>query len=207
MFYLATLLQAGWLAEPLLVAQMVAALTVAIICAGLRMAGFRLTDCANAAEQQQGNAEKERVQFGIRDVLLWTTALAPLLVVLRGLDWFVYRRLGIVDIYPAALIGVGATLTTLATIWLTLGAGALLWRIVFFAGVIAVSGIVLQAYGANWQTLYGQWPAQRMIAVVVQNKNAWLAWFALLSAILGAMLLFFRAAGLRLVKGPAAASH
>jgi hypothetical protein len=198
-FYLATLLQARWLAEPLMVAQMIAALVVVVVCTGLRTARFRLTSVA-ASQKLRNSANDEKIQFGIRDVLLWTAALAPLLVVMRGVDWLAYRKLGQADVYPAALISAAAALATLATIWLTLGAGALLWRIVFFTGVIAASGFVIQAHGTYWETLYGQWPAQRMIAVAVLNKDTWLEWFALLSGLLGAMLLFFRAAGLRLVK-------
>jgi len=195
----ATSLYSGWSFESMPVTQALAAVVVAILCISLRLAGFRLQRIADAPDPSESK-QREVFQFGIKHMLIWTTALPPLLLVMKGIDWFVYRRLGYVDLFPAALISVCTALITLATIWLVLGQGNVILRIAFATSAILVAGLTMYAQSSSYLLVYGPWPNQPMIRMTVTLGNLWSVWFALVSGLLAAMLLFLRAAGYRLVR-------
>jgi hypothetical protein len=197
-FY-ATSLHSGWSYDSMPITQALAAVVVAILCISLRLAGFRLQQLVGAPELRESK-QREIFQFGVKHMLIWTTALPPLLLVMKGIDWFVYRRLGYVDLFPAALISVCTALVTLATIWLVLGQGNIVLRIAFAAFAILVAGLTMYAQSSSYLLGYGPWPNEPMIRMTVTLGGLWGVWFALVSGLLAAMLLFLRAAGYRLVR-------
>jgi hypothetical protein len=195
----ASVLSMGWRQDSLTAVQTIAALILATLCVSLRIAGFRLQQINTSVEDGATN-QREIFQFGMKDMLIWTTALAPLLVVMKGIDWIIYRQLGIVDLYPAALISTCTAFITLATIWLTLGKGKLFLRLAFFTIAIVTAALTMYTRNAQWLAIYGQWPDEPVIGMSIRMGNLWGVWFGLVSGLLAALLVFFRAAGLRLVK-------
>jgi hypothetical protein len=195
----ATSLYSGWSFESMPVTQALAAVVVAILCISLRLAGFRLQHIARASELPESKL-REVFQFGVKHMLIWTTALPPLLLVMKGIDWVVYRRLGYVDVFPAALISACTALVTLATIWLILGQGNVTLRVAFTTFAIFFAGLTMYAQSSKYLLVYGPWPNPPMIRMTVTIAGLWYVWFALVSGLLAAMLLFLRAAGYRLVR-------
>jgi hypothetical protein len=195
----ATSLDSGWALEPLTVVQTLAAGVSAILCVSLRLTGFRLQQIA-VATSLHGAQQRDVFQFGVKHMLIWTTALPPLLLVMKGIDWVVYRRLGVLDIFPAGLLSGCTALVTLATIWLILGKGNVILRIAFAAFAILVAGLTMYAQSSSYLLAYGPWPNQPMIRMVIALGSLWGVWFALVSGLLAGMLLFLQAAGYKLTR-------
>jgi hypothetical protein len=195
----ATSLHAGWSYDSMPITQALAAFVVAILCVSLRLAGFRLQQIDRLPDPGESK-QRDVFQFGVKHMLIWTTALPPLLLVMKGIDWFVYRQLGYVDIFPAALLSACTALVTLATIWLVLGQGLAVLRIAFAALAIFAVGWTMYVQSISYALVYGPWPRQPMIRMIITLESLWGVWFALVSGLLAAMLLFLRAAGYRLVR-------
>ena len=107
-----------------------AGLIVAAVCFTLRLGRFQMLNLSEGSGSERDRGQVFR--FGVKDMLVWTAALAPLMVVLRGLEMISLRRAGMVDVYPAGLICGCIALITLAALWLTLGSGMLALRAVAF---------------------------------------------------------------------------
>jgi hypothetical protein len=185
--------------SPITVAQTWAVVVLTLLCVSLRLAGFRLQQIVDAPGLK-GSKQREVFQFGMKHMLIWTTALPPLLLVMKGIDWVVYRRLGYVDVFPAALISAYTALVTLATIWLVLGQGNVILRVAFAAFSIFFVGFTLYVQSSKYLLVYGWWPNPPMIRMTMMIADLWTVWFALVSGLLAAMLLFLRAAGYRLAR-------
>ncbi len=203
------LMDDNWRGESIPFLQTVSALLVAAVCLVLRWSGFRVTPPAGAAPADAAANSARSFQFGVKHMLVWTTALAPLLLVVRGVDVYIVRQLGLADLYPGALVSVSTALVTLATIWLSLGQGAVVLRIVGYVVVVAIASLGLQWQSDQWLAAYrGNWNFRGVMALAIEmgGSHLWGKWFALISALLAGMLLFLRASGYRLTKGGASQS-
>jgi hypothetical protein len=200
------ILDTNWGIRELPLMQWVAAGIVAIVCVGLHFSGFRIRQIALTPSSSDA-AKPETFQFGVKDMLMWMTALAPLLLVVRGLDVSGLRELGVGDISTAATLSLCIAIVMLASIWLALGGGPIAFRLVATAGVVGVTGFVLWQMASSWRALRMNWnwrQDSRLELLVAEMGALWWAWLGLLGALFAAMLLFLRAAGYRLAKPYAA---
>jgi hypothetical protein len=187
-----SLLWLNWGLDAIPALLILSAAIFAVWCGVLRTIGFRI--------QRQDRVERQSPQFGVKHMLLWTTAMAPLLVVLRDFDWRAFKLLGKPDLVPAALFCGMTSLAALGALWLTLGARHF-WLSASVLGIVVVgASAVLQHESLNLVATYGKYPDPIAAALVVRFSPLWTAWFTLVAALMAAMLLFLRACGSRLVR-------
>lgn len=181
------------------VVQSAAAGALVLVAFILRAAGFRLRNVESLREHY---GREPAIQFGVKHMLIWTAAMAPLLLVTKGMDVTVFRRFEALDFYPAVLIGGCIVLVNLATIWLALGMNHAVARWLAVAATAVGSGLLLQYESANWFAAYGPWPNMQLLGLAIRMgiDGEWLTWFVLTAALLAAMLTFLRACGYRLAK-------
>jgi len=173
------------------------AVLVSLLCAGLRCLGFLLRrkagEIAAAADDQDGAV----YQFGTRHMLIWATAIAPLLLVARGLS-FVFVDLFVAQsVLPAVVLVVSLATVCLIAIWAVLGSGRL-------AVCVAVLLLIPPALGAVMRSMTktsGSWSIRwrsPILSAICDIGDGWILWMALMAALLAALLLFLRADGYRL---------
>jgi hypothetical protein len=140
------------------------------------------------------------IQFGIRDVLLWTTALAPLLAVARLGAWL---QLADGSLHAIVLV---------AALWAALGQGPawLRWLVVglfaLLAGTIAADFYIYVARYWWWPPPPPSWFSVRHFEFLwwrftEPQGNPWLPFF-LAAGMLTATLLIYRVVGYRLCRLP-----
>ena len=196
--FLSSKVETSWEGELLPLIQALAGLIVAMVCLTLRLGRFQML---NLNEGNGGGRDRGQVfRFGVKHMLVWTAALAPLMVVLRGLEMISLRRVGMVDVYPAGLICGCIALITLAAIWLTLGSGMFALRVVGFIGAIGGATLLMRTQSKDWLAQYGPWPSMRLIRFSIEMLDLWWAWFAMLGGLLAALFVFLWAAGYRLAR-------
>jgi hypothetical protein len=185
-----------WPLEGMSIAQSIAVVVLSGACLLIRRLGCRLRRMTSETLDDE-TIEDGAFRFSIIHMLVWMTVLPPLLMVLVGLNWRIYQQLTWVDAWPATLIGSLIAIVCLATIWLALGARWLIVRI-----TAAVAALLAASYAMDLQTppFQGPWPYEIMLHLTMGIDEQWQTWFALLSALLAAMLLFLRADGYRLVR-------
>lgn len=132
-------------------------------------------------------------------MFIWSTAVAPLLLVARGIDYVVFGILATPNLFPATVIGVMLATMDLIAVWAVLGEGR------WFARLGAILIIVpLLAIGAKELCDTLQPPAynSRAIYRLVSDLQIddWYTWMGMATALLAALLLFFRGGGFRLVQ-------
>jgi hypothetical protein len=201
----------GWRQQmwtELLVLQVV---TLSVMCGALRLFGFRLLILEGEAPALvPGDQARRPLQFGIKHVLLWTTALAILLGIAKAMDMLTWRaaqelvRTGMVWKLSVAAISAMAIIVAL---WAALGRGH--WAVRF-----AVSLIVVWFLGSllsNW-SLGNAAIARRMAGRMRWSQVQWelltwydigwwwLGWIFLSSGLLAATLIILRVRGYRLVR-------
>jgi hypothetical protein len=197
----ASLFDENWSFEGMPILQSLAVVILAGLCLAMRRLGVRLRR-AEAHHSAIPASSNLAFQFGVKHMLVWMTALAPLLMVLVGLNWEILRQLTWRDAMPAALGSVTSAVVGLATTWLVLGERYLVLRL-----ALAAPAIFAASWAMNRQAppQFGAWPNELMLRLVhrFHYDELWHAWFLLLSGLLAAMLLFLRADGYRLkrVKG------
>ena len=72
----------------------VTTLVILLVCGAIRLSGFALQQPTRETLGWSDHHSLKTIQFGLKHMLLWATALVPLLLVMRGLDFFVLKRLG-----------------------------------------------------------------------------------------------------------------
>jgi hypothetical protein len=169
---------------------------VTLLCGSVRMAGFRLN---NVNAENGSQTQPDRVlQFGMRHMLVWSAALVPLLLVARGIDFLVLKRIGTAGTFPVVLLAFSLALLSLSAIWAVLGSGRPVLR--------ALTLFLLPsafAYGMHRTTLYVEkirafgWYAQ-LDVLLREIRDTWTTWMYMNALLLAALLLFLRAKGYRL---------
>jgi hypothetical protein len=193
----------NWRVEAIPVAQAISGAILMALCFVLRLAGFWVQPIELQTTPSKKN---ELLQFGIKHMLIWSAALAPLLLLMRGIDMTVYRQLGTTDIFPTSLVGLCTALVLMTTIWFSLGAGALVVRVTLLACAVTGAGTAMFCHSIIWSTTRG-WRQPPIIGLSVEMGKLWFAWFALSGALLAGMLLFLGACGYRLAKTTRGASE
>jgi hypothetical protein len=196
--FLSSKVETGWDGELLPLVQAMAGMIVAGVCLTLRLGRFQMLNLSEGSGSERNRGQVFR--FGVKHMLVWTAALAPLMVVLRGLESISLRQAQMVDVYPAGLICACIALITLAAIWLTLGSGMLALRVAVFVSAIGGATLLMRWQCQGWLAQYGPWPTMRMIRFSTEMLDLWGAWFAMLGGLLAALLTFLWAAGYRLAR-------
>jgi hypothetical protein len=201
----ASLLGGFRMGDAILLMQTMAAAILAIVCLALRLFGYKLEQVESTTEAP-GRAKRDVFQFGLKHMLVWTTALPPLLLVVKGIDILIIRNVGVADLFPAALVSSCIAFVSMGTIWFAVGRGNIVLRLAFFAFAILISGFTMYAQSSNLVTLYGQWPRPLIVHATVLIGDRWVHWFALVGGLLASLLAFLTAAGYRLQRVGRAAS-
>jgi hypothetical protein len=203
----ARLLDENSRASDLTVVQWIAAGVVVLVCLALRLRRFaiRRVEPETSASTGAANAKPANFQFGVKHMLIWTAALAPLLIVVQTVDVRPLRELAFGDVYPVAVVVLCIALATLSAIWLGLGAGMLVIRLFVTGVILAVVSNLLMSLGARWRPPmnnwnWNTWRADQFYRMVAEMGDLWRPWLTTLAGLLAAMLLFLRACDYRLAK-------
>jgi hypothetical protein len=170
----------------------------------LRLRGYSLVQLSpeDRTTRQQGSS-KTPIQFGIRDVLLWTTSLAVLLAIAKGGDLLTLRFLK--QFYDPGLLllfttGICTALILIVALWSALGQGSVTARFsvltVLSLGIGAGIGwycatMARKATITSWSYAYWNW---------YWNGYWWVGWMFLTGVLLAASLIIYRTLGYRLVR-------
>ena len=192
------------------------AIVTLLLCGALRWRRFQLRYVESPsgkrfAENETPNDDvRERVQFSIFHLLIWTSALAPIFAVARLVDW---TDIAIFEnIAEYAMYAVPFSLTSLVAIWAGLGGSVTSskerGRFRVFAGVLVRSMVTLLftvlagsliAYATKQQWVNGY-----LLRMYFWNKYEeymfWIPWCVLAGFFYMAILLVFRSTGQRLVR-------
>jgi len=172
--------------------------TLCLICFVLRSQQFRLallpSTIPAAIYAVDGTGQSSRgkgVQFGIRDVLIWTTSLALILAAARSRDWYMLSQ------------GLLSAMVIVAALWAALGEGPawLRWPllVVFTFSAGLAQSVVDWSYLRMWPAKPGFWSLEHW-------DYLWLnQWWLLVAAcfagsLLAAALLIYRVLGYRLCR-------
>jgi hypothetical protein len=193
----------------------VTASVVALVCVVLRLRGFRLRESNHPSLGQSGGNSYGMHQFGLKHLLLWAAALAPILLVARGLDFLLVKRLGGPDLFPFVLVALGIACVNLIAIWAVLGHGPVFARLVALLVIPYLLALGLSQYleyvvsthrtwrtnsnGRMYETFSRAW-SNSLVHRIFEANDAWTSWLWINAALSAALLLFVRANGYRLLR-------
>jgi hypothetical protein len=184
--------------------------TLSALCALVRLTGFRLAIVDPQTGDSRPGGADFRLQFGIKHVLTWTTALAILLAIGRGMDllrWEVAQE-AMNQCKPWKIVmAAGSGMTIIVALWVALGTGRWWWR--YPAGVLMV--LLLGSLLSIWNN------TRQLASIALANAGGWrqvdwelmewyeigwwwLAWMFLSGGLLAATLIILRVLGYRLVR-------
>jgi hypothetical protein len=187
-------------------------LTLAALCGLLRLRGFRLGRLPAGQTAGAGEGAQRRVlQFNIKHVLTWTTALAAMLGVARGLDlltWEAAQQLVRGGIVWKLTVAATSAIAIIVAIWVALGSGHWLSRYAVGLAFALLTGTGLALWskyrfaainapmGGGWRWNAVEWQLREMY----EFGWWWLGWLFLCSGLLAATLIILRVLDYRLVK-------
>jgi hypothetical protein len=188
--------------------------TLATLCLLLRWAGYKLSQVAaapTAGTSTPDGTQLRQMQFGIRNVLVWTTSLAVVLGVLRGLDLLSLKSLQSFmefDFLSLATAGLLIGLVFVVAVWASLGAGPVWLRVPLLLLVLPPIGVVLAFLEWNAQRVrYGSAAGVELLWTTnwalpqLWDEHSWLVlWLSLAGSLLFASLIILRVIGYRLVR-------
>jgi hypothetical protein len=188
-------------------------LTLSVLCGGLRLAGFRLLVVEAQQDLPTGEGGRLRpLQFGIKHVLIWTTALAIVLGVAKGLDllrWQAAMELVRSGLLWKVTVATAAAIAIIAALWVALGQGHWLVRYLLGPMFVFAVGCGLAAWSSyNFATMNRLLTAGALISYQSDWELLrwyefgwwWLGWIFLSSGLLAATLIILRVLGYRLVR-------
>jgi hypothetical protein len=187
--------------------------TLAVLCGLVRLSGFRLAIIEPAAGDSDSGLAGSRtqpLQFGIKHVLIWTTALAILLAIGRGMDllrWEVAQQFFSQHKPWKFVMATASAMTIVVALWVALGTGRWWWRYPIGVLMVLLLGSLLSTWN-NTRQLASQALANaggwRQVDWELMEWYEigwwWLAWMCLSGGLLAAMLIILRALGYRLVR-------
>jgi hypothetical protein len=183
-------------------ALLVQSIVVVILSGFLRVRGFRLERYPQSEQSPDAARRVSYLQFSIGDMLLWTAATVPVLLLAKELDWLQFLQNGWDALPIVVMLGIGFAAVALVGMWAGLGQGSLVVR-------LAVLGAAAPAVGALLEWMPG---SERVVGSVYRLQYhflrmaaervgfTWMAWTSLAGGFLAATLLIFRARGYRLVR-------
>ena len=193
----------------------VTSLVILLVCGAIRISGFALQQLAGDTSGWSEYHSLKTTQFGLKHMLIWATSLVPILLVMRGLDFFVLKKLGGPDLFPFVLVALVVATANLIAIWTVLGQGRLFVRLFALLLIPFLLAATMSQYLAHIESTYrvtlqtrrGQiyqdysraW-YNSLVNGIVEGRDSWASWLWLDAALLAALLLFLRASGYRLMR-------
>lgn len=175
---------------------LVVATIVTMLCGALRLRGFTLRRSAND-ETTATDPPMQLHQFGVKHMLIWTAALVPILIVLRGIDFLNFLNVGNFGMFPFALLVFAIAIVNMVAIWSVLGSGP--WPIRLGA-LLVIPPLLATSVIGYMNDLYSGSPRRYdpVVYDIAQSGLSWRIWLCLDTAFLAALLLFLLANGYRL---------
>ncbi|HEX2475901.1 MAG TPA: hypothetical protein VHK01_14215 [Lacipirellulaceae bacterium] len=170
---------------------------VAVVCCGLRLRGFTLRPLDTGYIESDKRSTSH--QFGTRHMLIWAAAMAPLLVVARGMEFLIFSDLNASTAFHSVLLALGIATLNLVAIWAVLGSGPWPVRLAALIAFPLALALVVERYTVSLRPGIGQsWEA--FWFMLHNMEGNWDRWLWLNAALLAALLLFVRASGYRLLR-------
>lgn len=160
-----------------------------LICGVLRSQRFRLGRMSPPTTSEQTGASAVAappVQFGLRDLLFWMTALAVILAMAQGTNWLILTT------------GILAAIVLVAALWAALGKDPAWLRWPLFALIAVSAGIVFTVGEYFTRVSNSTWSGLSDWRYMLRYHWEFLAWPPLAGGLLAAALLIFRTLGYRL---------
>jgi hypothetical protein len=167
-------------------------LGVAGICGMLRARGYRVDRFENNAELAQGRA----LQFSIRHMLIWTVAAAVIVSVVKQILIYTPGLRGVRDWSQVAIAGTILAIVTLAAMWMVLGSGRVVPKMVVALLIAASAGACLWFIDRQFKNFVN--PA--VVFCLPQVGPWWIGWTLLAEPFLAGLLLVFQTTDYRLVR-------
>jgi len=177
-----------------------------VLCGILRLRGYSLqvTDGKDGGESHK-NRGSQPIQFGIRDVLIWTTSLAVLLGIAKAGDLLTVRfiqRSYAAGFLLLAMVALSTVAVLLVAIWASLGRGWTPLRLLVLVLASLSTGVPLALYSVHvGQPMMARNPDYRFFHWYATGYW-WIGWMFLTATLLAASLTIFRTLGYRLVRIP-----
>jgi hypothetical protein len=187
-----------WNAESWDALMVLTAIVVALLCIGLRLCKFRLRKTESAISSSLETDALQVNQFGMKHMLIWATAVVPILLVARGLEGVFVGAIIQSGLFVALLLAVCVATINLLAIWAVLGSGLMVVRLTLLFIVPLAMAMGLTFCSTVLQRQYGRWNGPALINLMIEMEDYWFAWFGLAAALSAALLLFARAGGYRL---------
>jgi hypothetical protein len=132
-------------------------------------------------------------------MLIWAAAMAPLLVVARGMEFLIFSDLDYSTTFQSVWLSLAIATLNLLAIWAVLGSGPWPLRIAALIilpyalslGVERYADSLHPGLGRSWTTL---------TYMLREMRGQWASWLSLNAILLAALLLFVRANGYRLLR-------
>ena len=129
-------------------------------------------------------------------MLIWAAAIAPLLIVMRGVEFFMFAGLGGKGALPGVLISLCLAITALTAIWSVLGGSPWFVRIPVLVVMPCLLAYGLETYARHIRTpAWSRWSSGIILNLLWSMHGRWITWIGLFTALLAALLLFLRANG------------
>jgi hypothetical protein len=180
------------------------AVLLAVLCGMLRLRGYSLLKVEAEAEAALGDETMVPLQFGIRDVMIWTTSLAVLLAIAKAADFLTMsflKTLYAPGILLPFTVGIITAAVLIVALWSALGRGNPVIRyLVLVVLSLGLGGAIgwycdavarANATAMGWSYSYWQW---------YSTGYWWIGWTFLTGALLAASLIIYRTLGYRLVR-------
>ena len=187
-------------------------ITLSVLCGGLRLRGFRLLVLQEQDRLGHGDERRRPLQFGIKHVLIWTTALAIVLGVARAFDllsWQGAMELARNGLLWKLMVATTSAMVIIVALWVALGRGH--WTIRYSLGPVfaLVVGWGLAAWSSyNFTTLrtlltsgaVAWYQSDWEMLAWYEFGYWWIGWLFLSGGLLAATLIILRVLGYRLVR-------
>jgi hypothetical protein len=182
-------------------------MTLSVLCGLMALSGFRLMVLDDeGASVVAGGSQRRPLQFGIKHVLIWTTALAIVLGIARGMDllrWRVVQELVRDGLTWKLTVATTSAIVIIVALWAALGRGHWLPRYFLVLAFTLLLGCSLsmwsQSRTAAMQAAGWPWRYSEVIRWFEVGWS-WLGWLFLSGGLLAATLIVFRVLGYRLVR-------
>lgn len=157
------------------------------LCAFLYQAGYRLVPSVIDGHEVPDEGDTQ-FRFSIKHVVFWMTAVCPVLVLGKGLNW----QLDLQALFRAASLGMSMAFVSWAAMLFALGYGSLRIRLLLVVFVPLIAGALLTWITSRW--------AYWLFRPFRDMGWQWIGWTVLAAWFLAALLLVFRAGGYRIAR-------
>jgi hypothetical protein len=168
-----------------------------ILCLALAASGYRMKtvdEDANPCNGANPGPRHHRLQFSLKNLMIWITALGPVILVLRALNLWMTERYGLGQWIEIIILGLCLAMVSLLAVWAAAGAEGAALRIPLLLVLAPVLGAILGA-----MAVWGWWDRMGLNYFSGPERVIyWTIWTTLAGYFLAGMLLIFRAQGCRL---------